>query len=105
MSNRNKVSRIAMRRTGRCPSCGGRRLLHIAKPTELAHAGVAPQAMHHTIGFWGTRMYGPIEHFVCRNCLLIESHALDLDGLEPDGKDVKAIEPEAEPEPPGGPYR
>ena len=94
-----------MRRTHRCPACGGGRLIHVAKPTEMTNKGLAPQAVRHTAHFWGTRLYGPIEHFICRNCRLIETYVIDLDGLEPDGKDVHAIEPGAEPEPDVGPYR
>ena len=96
--------RPSMRRTGRCPACDGGRIIHVAKPTELAHAGIAPQAVHHTTGFWGTRFYGPIEHFICRSCKLIESHAIDLEGLEPDGKQIFALELPDKPES-DGPYR
>lgn len=98
-------TRPSMRRTGQCPACGAGRIIHVAKPTELAASGVAPQAIHHTTGFWGTRLYGPIEHFICRSCRLIESHAIDLEGLEPDGVQIFALDLPDGPEPEGGPYR
>jgi len=96
----------SMRRTAQCPGCGGRRLLHVTQPTELSHAGPTPVAMQHTVSFWGTpRSYGPIEHFVCRACFLVESYVVDLDGLEPDGTKIRAIDPPPEAQASGGPFR
>lgn len=95
----------AMRDTRRCPACGGGRLLHIPAATELASRGAAPLTIHHLDGWWGATSKGPIEHFVCRGCMLIESHVTDLDGIEPDGKTVIAIEPEPEVPPGSGPFR
>ncbi|MBA3460631.1 MAG: hypothetical protein H0T46_11750 [Deltaproteobacteria bacterium] len=95
-----------MRAARRCPACGGGRLLHIPAAKELTKGRSTPLTVHHVEGFWGAKSYGPIEHFICRGCLLIESHAIDLDGVEPDGESVIAIEPEPEPEmPSGGPFR
>ncbi len=94
-----------MRDTRRCPACGGARLLHIPAATELAKRGTAPLAIHHQNGFWGPTSQGPIEHFVCRGCKLIESHVIDLAGIEVDGETVVAIDPDPEPESGGGPFR
>jgi hypothetical protein len=93
-----------MRASRRCPSCGNGRLLHIPAAKELTKGGPTPLTVHHVDGFWGAKSHGPIEHFICRTCLLIESHAIDLVGVEPDGETVIAIEPEPE-LPTGGPFR
>lgn len=86
----------SMRDSRRCPACGGEHLLHIPRALEKAdHGSTTPLAVHHERGFWsGGKQHGPIEHFVCRRCLLVESHAIDLEGVEPDGKHVIAIEPD-----------
>ncbi|MBL0220266.1 MAG: hypothetical protein IPQ07_41155 [Myxococcales bacterium] len=101
---RAAVGRIrSMRDTRRCPACGGGHLFRMAA-TEMAHAGPKPLAIHHTSGFWGTTIKGQVEYFVCRGCLLIESHAIDLAGIEHDGKTVIAIDPEPD-VPAEGPFR
>ena len=95
-----------MRARRRCPACGSGSLLHIPAAKELTKGGATPLTVHHVDGFWGAKSHGPIEHFICRGCMLIESHAIDLVGVEPDGENVIAIEPETGPEPPPtGPYR
>jgi hypothetical protein len=95
-----------MRAARRCPACGSGRLLHIPAAKELTKGGTTPLTVHHVDGFWGAKSHGPIEHFICRGCMLIESHVIDLTGVEPDGETVIAIEPEPEPElPSGGPFR
>jgi hypothetical protein len=95
-----------MRASRRCPACGSGSLLHIPAAKELTKGGATPLTVHHVDGFWGAKSHGPIEHFICRGCLLIESHAIDLVGVEPDGENVIAIEPEPDPAaPPPGPYR
>lgn len=94
-----------MRDSRRCPACGCARLLHIPAATELAKHGTAPLAIHHQNRFWGPTSQGPIEHFVCCNCKLIESHVIDLADIDVDGETVIAIESAPEPESSGGPFR
>ncbi len=96
----------SMRDSRRCPACGGERLLHIPDAQEKTDTGVTrPFAVHHERGFWsGRREHGPIEHFICRACFLVESHVKDLDGVDPDGKYVIAIDPDPE-RPPDTPFR
>ncbi len=95
----------AMRESRRCPACGSGYLLHIPAATELGRRGPTPLSVHHEAGFWGATSKGPIEHFICRGCKLIESHAIDLDGITADGETVIAIDPEPEHPPSGGPFR
>lgn len=95
----------SMRESRRCPACGGERLFHITQAQEKTdHGSATPLAIHHERGFWkGAAQRSPIEYFVCRSCMLVESHAINLDGVTADGDYVIAIEPE--PSPTEGPYR
>jgi hypothetical protein len=86
----------SMRDTRRCPACGGQQLFHIPEALELTHGGSTPLAVHHYKAFWGPRSQGPIEYFICRRCLLVETHAKDLDGIVADGRTVIAIDPEGD---------
>ena len=94
----------SMRDSRRCPACGGDRLLHIPEARELTEGGASPLSVVHQDRWWGHKPRGPIEYFVCRACLLVEEHAVNLDGIEPDGKAVIAIDPDPD-RPPDGPYR
>lgn len=96
----------SMRDSRRCPACGGEHLLHFPDAREKVDTGITrPLAVHHERGFWsGGKEHGPIEHFVCRTCLLLESHVINLEGIEPDGKYVIAIDPDPS-RPPDGPFR
>ncbi len=94
----------SMRDTRRCPACGGQHLFHIPQALELTDTGTTPLAVHHYKTIWKPRSRGPIEYFICRSCLLIESHAKDLDGIDADGKAVIAIDPEGD-APADGPFR
>ena len=96
----------SMRDSRRCPACGGEHLFHFPEALEKTDYGVTtPLAVHHERGFWkGAKHRGAIEHFVCRRCLLVESHAIDLDGIQADGKYVISIDPEPT-RTPDGPFR
>src|SRR6185436_18076546 len=96
----------SMRDSRRCPACGGESLFHILDAREKTHGGATtPMSLHHERGFWsGGKEHGPIEYFVCRTCMLVESHAKNLDGVEHDGQYVVAIDPDST-RPPDGPFR
>ncbi|CAN5761742.1 hypothetical protein BH11MYX3_BH11MYX3_44460 [soil metagenome] len=94
----------SMRDTRRCPACGGQHLFHITEALELSDGQSKPLAVHHYKAFWGARSRGPIEYFICRSCLLVESHARDLDGIDADGTAVIAIDPDGD-VPVDGPFR
>jgi hypothetical protein len=95
----------SMRDARRCPACGGEHLLHIRAAMEWTQGGFTPLALHHIRKRWYKQTAkGPIEYFVCRTCRLIESHAIDLEGVEPDGEGVIAIDPEPDSSA-AGPFR
>ncbi len=94
-----------MRDNRRRPAGDGDRLLPIPAATELGRRGATPLAVVHESGFFGSTGKGPVEHYICRRCHLIESHVIDLDGIEPDRTSVIALEPAPELEPSGGPFR
>jgi hypothetical protein len=48
---------------------------------------------------------GIVEAFACRDCRLVEWHAVSLDDVEPDGVTVVAIDEPDEPTVDDGPYR
>lgn len=94
----------SMRDSRQCPACRGVKLLHIPQAQEVTHGGAVTLGVHHEKGFWGPKIWGPLEYFVCRGCYLVESHVTDLAGVEPDGKSVISIDP-APDGPSDGPFR
>jgi len=91
----------AMRDSRRCPACDSGSLLHIRR---IEDAMRQPLALHHMATWAGAATHAPLEAFVCRTCRLVEWHAIELVGVEPDGDTVVEIEPEDDP-PTEGPYR
>ena len=91
----------AMRDSRRCPACDSGSLLHIRR---LEEAMRQPLALYHAYTWAGASTHAPLEAFVCRTCRLVEWHAIELVGVEPDGDTVVEIEPEDDP-PTEGPYR
>ena len=87
----------AMRDARRCPACDSGSLLHIRRLEEVMR-------LHHVVTWVGAASHAPLEVFVCRTCRLVEWHAIELVGLEPDGETIVEIEPEDDP-PTEGPYR
>ena len=94
-----------MRHTVQCPSCGGRRILHVRTVHQVSAYGLVPLALASDIRWSGVKQGGPLQAYACRNCGLLEWHATGLDLLEPDGENVVELEAEAEPPPPTTPYR
>ena len=87
----------AMRDARRCPACDSGSLLHIRRLEEVMR-------LHHAVTWAGAASHAPLEVFVCRTCRLVEWHAIELVGIEPDGETIVEIEPEDDP-PTEGPYR
>ncbi len=98
----------SMRDTSRCPACGHGRLLHIRTVTESASKGLDAMGLFHTQSRWTgmSTAFAPLSAFACRACGLVEWHAIDFEGITPDGDIIVEIEPGPERSPPrGGPYR
>lgn len=87
----------AMRDARRCPACDSGSLLHIRRLDPVMR-------LHYSLTWAGASSHGPLEVFVCRTCRLVEWHAIELVGIEPDGESIVEIEPEDDP-PTEGPYR
>lgn len=96
----------AMRDTHQCPVCGGTRILHFRHVGDTSHTSVVDFTLQKkTWLFWGVKMSaGALEAFACRACRLVEWHAISLDDVEPDGKEVVELAGEV-PAPPSSPYR
>jgi hypothetical protein len=86
--------RRAMRETYRCSSCGGTKIIHFTRIKELAQDGMvdlALQKQYHT--WWGIKLSAaPLEAFVCKNCRLVEWHAITLADVRPDGDEVAELD-------------
>ena len=84
------TSRRAMRETYRCSSCGGTKVLHFAHVKDMAHNGMVDLALQkESSTWWGMKSSaGALEAFACRNCRLVEWHAISLDDVQVDGTDV-----------------
>jgi hypothetical protein len=87
---RLRAPRRSMRETYRCSSCGGTKVLHFAHVKDLAHNGMVDLALQkYYSSFWGLKASaGALEAFVCRNCRLVEWHAISLRDVQVDGVDV-----------------
>ncbi len=90
-----------MRETHRCPACGGTKILHFTRIREIAHSGMVDLALQK---FWSKWMgvkktAAALEAFVCRNCRLVEWHAISLDDVQPDGSDVVELDGTAQDRP------
>jgi hypothetical protein len=103
---RMRTPRRSMRETYRCSACGGTKVLHFAHVKDLAHNGMIDLALQKEFSsFWGLKSSGgALEAFVCRNCRLVEWHAISLDDVRPDGTEVieldgSAGEPPIDPTP------
>lgn len=95
-----------MRQTHRCPACGCGRVLHF--PTVADENGPQPatlslQKVQH---FFSRDRTGALEAFVCQRCLLVEWHAVTLEDVIVNGRDVVELVAEDGGETyPDGPYR
>jgi hypothetical protein len=95
-----------MRHTVQCPSCGGRRILHVRAINDARDSGMAPLALNTRFSAWtGVKPGEPLEAHVCRNCGLLEWHATGLDALKPDGKEIVELVSDADAPPQRAPYR
>jgi hypothetical protein len=84
----------SMRETYRCPACGGAKILHFTRIKELSHGGMIDLALQKQWStWWGVKLSAaPLEAFVCRNCRLVEWHAISVDEVEPDGNEVVELD-------------
>jgi hypothetical protein len=82
--------RRAMRETYRCSACSGTKILHFARIKDMAHNGMVDLALQKQYStWWGMKLSaGALEAFVCRNCRLVEWHAISLDDVQADGQEV-----------------
>src|SRR4051812_14619431 len=87
----------------RCPGCGGRKLLHIAKVLDRANGwGPKSLAVAQTGGF-RERSIGEFQVYICQACGLVEWYVPDLSDIVTDGETIRELDGSA-PDP-GGPYR
>jgi hypothetical protein len=87
----------------RCPGCGGRKLLHVAKVLDRADGwGPKTLAVAQNGGF-RERSIGEFQVYICQGCGLVEWYVPDLSGIVADGETVRELDGSA-PDP-GGPYR
>ncbi len=86
--------------------CGGRRILHFRKIQEMTHGGMVDLSLQKEYSTWWGMKHsaGALEAYACRNCRFIEWHAISLDDVTPDGKEVVEIESAERPMDPA-PYR
>jgi hypothetical protein len=96
----------SMHQTHQCPVCGGTRLLHFRKIQEMTHGGMVDLSLQKEFStWWGIKhAAGALEAYACRNCRLIEWHAVSLDAVKADGNAVVEIESGERPMDPA-PYR
>jgi hypothetical protein len=98
-----------MRQTLRCPSCGGRRILHVRRINGASAALGFPNALSLTEAAvsWGGVVEGePLQVFACRACGLVEWHAPKLASVEADGETiVELVGDDPAAAPPSTPYR
>lgn len=97
----------SMRSTGRCPSCGGGRLLHFRAVKDVGHGHLHDLSLQKDYSKWlGLKdSNGPLEVFACRGCRLVEWSAATLDDVVPDGQTVVELVAAEDPDPNEGPYR
>lgn len=97
----------AMWETGRCPGCGGGRLLHVRHIDDLNQSHTVPLSLQKDFSRWsGLRTAGGhLEAWVCRECRLVQWRAATLADVFPDGDDVIEVDAPPDPEATGGPYR
>jgi hypothetical protein len=95
-----------MRHTLQCPSCTGRRILHVRTIHEASDSGLAPLALNTQFDGWtGVKPGDPLQAYVCRNCGLLEWHATGHRSLTADGTDIVELVGEDGAPPQGEPYR
>jgi hypothetical protein len=95
----------SIRDSRRCPACAGGAIFHVRRVRELAHINKPTEmALVQEPSFWGPKQHGPLEAYACRTCGLVEWHAVDFEGVTPDGENVIAIDPEPD-APKLGPFR
>jgi hypothetical protein len=96
-----------MHRTHRCPACGGTKLFHFVRVKEEAQQEVVDLALNKRYRrFAGVmRSDGELGAFACRNCRLVEWHAVSLDDVMPDGKNILEIDGDESAPPASSPYR
>src|SRR4249919_3296077 len=94
LAQRREPRARSMRQTHRCPVCGGGRLLHFRRIHEMAHGGMIDLALQKQFStWWGIQLSAAVlEAFACRNCRLVEWHAITLDDVKPDGTTVVELE-------------
>lgn len=94
-----------MRQTHRCPACGHGKVLHFQSvPDENTELGIL--SLQKVVHFFSARgRPGALEAFVCRNCRIVEWHAVTLDDVSLDRTNVDELSVEDAPEPPDEPYR
>lgn len=98
----------SMRETLCCPVCGNTKILHFPRIKDLAHDSLIDLALQREYSaFWGFKLSaGVLETYACRNCRLVEWHAISLDDVQVDG--VSVIELDGATDPgvqDAGPYR
>jgi hypothetical protein len=97
-----------MAHTHRCPACNGGVLLHFKRVGDVAHGKMIDLTLQKDFSaWWGVKMAaGALEAYACKNCRLVEWHAVSLDDVQPDGETVVELtahdDPNANIE---GPYR
>ena len=95
----------SMRRTHRCPMCGGTELLHFPRVQEASFHALVDLALNTQQTPFRLRTQAPLEAYACRACHVVEWHAITFDGVEIDGEhviEISGAEPDADD---AGPYR
>ncbi len=85
-----RTPRRSMRETYRCSACGGTQILHFAHLKDVAHNGMVDLSLQKQFSIWRGLHHtgGSLEAFACRNCRLVEWHAISLADVSPDGIEV-----------------
>jgi hypothetical protein len=99
------ATRTSMRRSYRCPECGGTKLLHFQTVADQGRNQIHELSLQKKIGLWSGMAAGHLEAFACRSCRLVEWYASDLDKVEVDGVTVVELDGTQPPRQPTGPYR
>jgi hypothetical protein len=95
----------SMKMTRRCPSCGGRTLLHFKKLKDMWSAGAATISLQKlNQGATPYHTGGMLEAFACHTCKLVELDAVSLDDIVSD-VDVEVLVGSDDTEPGRGPFR
>ena len=98
-----------MRQTLRCPSCGGRRILHVRRIDEASATLGFTNALSLTktsLSWGGVEAGEPLQVFACRACGLVEWYAPKLASIEVDGDTiVELVGDDPAVGPPSTPYR